>query len=75
MGAAPLAEVTLTLNFTVVPEVNFAPAAGAVIANVAAGSVPGPDKSTVLLLFTVLSSSVRLAFRLPLAAGLKMMPI
>ena len=33
VGAAPLAEVTLTLNFTVVPEVKLAPAAGAVILN------------------------------------------
>src|SRR5271155_201189 len=72
VGAVPLDEVTLTLNFTVVPEGTFAPAAGAVIANVGAGSVPVPDNRTVLLLFTVLSSSVRLAVRLPPADGLKM---
>ena len=30
----PLAEVTLTVNFTVVPEVKLAPAAGVVILNV-----------------------------------------
>ena len=33
VGAAPLDEVTLTVNVTVVPEVKLAPAAGAVILN------------------------------------------
>ena len=61
--AAPLVEVT-TLNFTVDPTVKLAPNAGAVIFNVGAGSVPVPDNSTVLLLFAVLSSDVRLAVRL-----------
>src|SRR5277367_6790399 len=75
VGAAPPDEVTLTLNFTVDPEVTFAPDAGAVILNAGAGSVPVPDNSTVLLLFTVLSSSVRLAVRLPLDDGSKITPI
>src|SRR5271156_1666424 len=75
VGAAPLGEVTLTVNFTVVPEVKLAPDAGAVILNVGAGSVPVPDNSTVLLLVAVLSSSVRLAVRAPPADGLKITPI
>ena len=39
VGVAPLDEVTLTVNTTVVPEVKLAPAAGAVILNVGVATV------------------------------------
>ena len=67
------ADVTLTAKVSAEPPAITAAAWGEVILSVAATS-PVPINCTVLALVTVLSLKTRFAKRLPVAAGVKMMP-
>ena len=75
VGAGEDDEVTLTANFTAVPDLTEKPEVGEVMASVGVGSVPLTASCTVFEFVTVLSRRMRVALRAPAAVGLVEMPI